>query len=109
MLKTQITFLRRIIIFSDMAVLAGGFLLSYYLRNNIEAIYPLSYYASLLPLFTVLWVAVLYSLGMYRSFRTREFKDTFFIIYQSTLLALILFSSFLYVFKVEHVSRGLIS
>lgn len=108
MVKEHATLFRRLIILSDIVVLTAAFLLAYYLRNYFRELYPLSEYLGLLIVFVLIWVTVLNFLGMYRSFRTSRIKDALFVLCQSAIFSFILFGSFLYLFKIQGVSRSLI-
>jgi exopolysaccharide biosynthesis polyprenyl glycosylphosphotransferase len=108
MMREMTAFLRRVAIFSDGLVIAASFVVSYFIRNYLQPLYPLGYYVHLIPLFAIIWLGMLHYLGLYGSFRTRKIREAFFIIIEGTLLAFIIFTHSLYIFKIEDVSRSLI-
>jgi len=123
MLKEHYKIFRRMMILSDLVIVAGAFFLGYLLRDKIhyiyrldlipekellKNIYPLSTYMGLLPILLVIWGALLYYFGMYRSFRVKRISEVLFVIFKTTLAGFILFASFTYVLKLHYISRTLI-
>jgi exopolysaccharide biosynthesis polyprenyl glycosylphosphotransferase len=108
MMREMTAFLRRVAIFSDALVIMASFIVSYFIRSYLQPLYPLGHYIHLIPLFTVIWLGMLHYLGLYGSFRMRRIREACFIILEGTLLAFIIFTHSLYIFKIENVSRSLI-
>jgi exopolysaccharide biosynthesis polyprenyl glycosylphosphotransferase len=109
MVKEHATLFRRIVMISDAVILTASFLLAYFIRNQFLKLNPIDQYLGLFIVFSLIWLVVLNSLGMYRSFRTREIKEAFIILLQAAVFSFVFFASFLYLFKIEGVSRILIT
>ncbi len=105
MLREQAKIFRRVMIFTDLFVIAVSFFLAYYVRNQYEALYSIGYYLKFLPLLLVFWGAVLYFSGMYSSFRLKGRSEVFFLIWQSAYVTFFIFVGLSYIFKVAHISR----
>lgn len=108
MIKEHSTFFRRLMILADTCVIMASFFFCYLLHNKQQNLYPPQNYIGLFPAFTLIWVSGLYTFGMYRSFRTRTVRDLLFIVFQSTIFSFVLFGFFLYLLKIEDVSRSVI-
>jgi exopolysaccharide biosynthesis polyprenyl glycosylphosphotransferase len=112
MIKERIATLRRIGIFVDCGVICTAYLLGYsqqkYYFPGFHETYPLSAYIGILPVFTFIIVASMYMLGIYTSFRTKSLMDTILIITKSFFLSFIIFSFFVYIFRLDYISRPLI-
>lgn len=113
MLKEKATAFRRLMICTDLCIVILSFFLGYFLRWSINSISPLSSsplssYVVFLPVLIFLWVCLLYAFGMYGSFRTRSTGESALIILKSFLTGFIFFGTFLYVFKIQDISRLLV-
>ncbi len=108
MLKEHAPVLRKLIIFLDLFIVAEAFVLGYCLRTQIEQIYPLSEYIGFLPVLLIIWIGLLYSLGMYESFRVKETADVLLIIFKTAFFGFIIFGAYTYLFKIHYLSRSFI-
>lgn len=105
MLKEHATVFRRLMIFCDLCMVALSFLLGYFLRDKIQDINPLSVYLGLLPILLLIWGSLLYFFGMYRSFRIRQTYELLFIVFKAAFFGFIFFSTYLYLLKLQNISR----
>lgn len=108
MLKEHATLFRRLMMAVDACIVSVAFFLGYLLKDTISGIYPLETYVVLLPFFVLIWIAFLYASGMYVSFRTKPVSVILFIMFKSLVYGFLIFSSFIYMLKFYHISRGLI-
>ena len=92
-------------IFADMALAAGAFILAYYLSSEMRQLYPLEDYLRLLPYFVAVWVGLMFFLGMYNSFRTKPLRDVISIVFETAFFGFVGFSSVVYLVKLHDVSR----
>lgn len=95
-------------IITDAGILSAAFLLGYLFRNAVDNIYPLETYYGLLPFFVLIWLLLLYTSGMYTSFRVKPVSAVLFIALKSSLYGFLIFSGIIYVLKFYHISRTLI-
>jgi exopolysaccharide biosynthesis polyprenyl glycosylphosphotransferase len=109
MLKEHATVFRRLAMMIDMAVVTVSFIIAYILRDKINDIYPLETYIGFLPIVLALWGLLLHHFGVYMSLRTRDAFEVISIVTKSAVIAFLIFSSLLYIFKLPHISRGFIS
>ncbi|MGA2775279.1 MAG: sugar transferase [Candidatus Omnitrophota bacterium] len=86
-----------------------AFFLGYFFRSQISGLYPLSAYIGLLPILLIIWLGLLYSFGMYKSFRTKEAVDIVIIVFKATFLGFIIFATYTYLFKLDYISRAFIA
>ncbi len=105
MLKERSQVLKKLTILADMIVATLVFLLAWLLRDRISDLYPLTIYLKLVPFFVFIWVGLLYFLGMYGSFRVKPFSDVISIIVEAAAFGFVLFSSVIYVLKLQDISR----
>jgi len=120
MLKEKESIIRKIMIFLDGCILTIAFLLAYMLRqgymffkfnhfpytNSIAS--PTSSvndYLILLLVVVPIWCYILYLNGMYHSMRTKKFSEIMIIIIKSSFFALLIFSAFVFLFKLQFISR----
>lgn len=108
MLKVRFAVFRRRMILFDLCMIAASFFLGYWLRNKIHAIYPLSDYLRFLPVLLFVWGGLLYYFEVHSSFRMKQVSQILSPVFKSALGGLIIFGSFIYLFRVPHVSRGFI-
>jgi len=108
MLKEFATIFRRLMIFADLCIIALVFYLGYRYRVG-QYHYPVSGYLSVLPVLLGVWGYLLYSFGMYRSFRLRKINEVFLIVTKAALIGFIIFVSLVYIFKLDYISRDMIS
>ena len=120
MIKEYEAFVKRMMIIADMLVIAGSFILTYFLRKNIYSfykldlfpsrvvmgtIYPLDKYLWLLLIILPVWYGLLNSQGLYDSFRTKRFTDIVWIITKAGFLATLITGTLIFIFKLTYVSR----
>jgi exopolysaccharide biosynthesis polyprenyl glycosylphosphotransferase len=110
MLKKYADIFRRSMILVDLCLAAAVFFLSYWLRDHFSgtSLWSLDYYIKLCPIVAVLWGVSLYSMGMYRSFRLKSALEILWTIIKAALIAFILFTAVMYVFKIVNISRSFI-
>ena len=108
MLKEHITVLRRLMIFFDLCIVAGSFFLGYFFWDRIQDLYPLSIYISLLPVLLIIWGGLLHFFGMYTSFRVRPMPELLFIVLKAAFFSFVIFSGYIYLFKLQNISRAFI-
>ncbi len=108
MLKERSQVLKKLTILADMAVAAMVFLLGWLLRDRISDLYPLVTYLKLLPFFVLIWVGLFYFLGGYGSLRVKPFSDVISIIIEAAAFGFVLFSSVIYVLKLQDISRSFV-
>lgn len=120
MIKEYEAFLKKMMIFADVLIVAGSFILAYFLRGNIYlfykldlfpsrvimgAIYPLDKYLWLLLIILPVWSGLLSVQGLYESFRTKRFTETLWIIIKTGVFATLIIGTFIFIFKLTYVSR----
>lgn len=108
MIRKYIAFFKRLAILADIGILCLAFVFAYYLRNTLDGLYPIRAYLKLLPVLSIVWVYLLHSFGMYKSFRVRFKRVFLLIILKSSFVGFFIFSSILYLLKLEYVSRTFI-
>ncbi len=64
---------------------------------------PMSYIV-FFPLVILVWVSLLYFLGMYRLFKTKRIRGILFIIFKAAVIGNILWVSYMYVFDIHYVT-----
>ena len=107
MLKQYSTVFRRLTIFADLCIAAFAFYLGYSLLAK-DDIFLYSHYKSLLVLFAVIWVLMLYFFEMYESFRIKSVKEVTFIMLKAAVFTFIFFISFVFIFNLTYVNRNII-
>jgi len=120
MIKEYEAFLKKMMIFADMLVLAVSFILAYFLRENIYSfykldlfpskvvmgtVYPLDKYLWLLLIILPVWYGLLSFQGFYESFRTKRLTKTVWIIIKTGVLATLITGTLIFIFKLTYVSR----
>jgi exopolysaccharide biosynthesis polyprenyl glycosylphosphotransferase len=120
MIKEYEAFLKKMMIFADLLVLAVSFILAYYLRANIYffyrldlfpsrvimgTIYPLDNYLWLLLIILPVWYGLLSSQGLYESFRTKRLTEIVWIIVKAGFVATLITGTLIFIFKLTYVSR----
>ena len=105
MLKEHATIFRRLLISFDLGIVTVSFFLGYFLRDNIQDIYPLGTYIALLPVLLLIWAGLLYFFGMYSSLRTRGVLEILSIVAKASFFGFIIFASYIFLFKLHYVSR----
>jgi exopolysaccharide biosynthesis polyprenyl glycosylphosphotransferase len=105
--------LRRVVILSDVAVLAGSFFVAYVLRDWISqaGVQPVSSLASqmwLLALVLVIWLACLNAFGVYRSFRYQHYTDLLRRLTRAHLVGALILLSLAFVGRRWEISRLLV-
>ena len=106
MLKQHTIFYRRAIIAVDAAIAGACFFLAYYLLNGVYVqLGPLEVYLWILPVVMILWGTLLYSSGMYASFRLKRLWEILFIVMRAGFISLLIFGSTYFLFKTTYISR----
>jgi len=120
MLREKDDVIRRAMMILDGILLTLCFVFAYWLRHEFHTYYRIdlfpSFYVSDIParmshytivLFLVvpLWCTVLHWNGMYRSLRTATPLEVVWIIVKSVALATLIFSAFVFLFKLKFISR----
>jgi len=120
MLKEHQVLIRRSIMFLDILVIMGAFLLAYNIRINFHLFYrfdlipasrvvfeTVGFRQHLIAFFPLipLWVLMLSLSGAYRSFRTISVLKIFWAVIRAVFLTVLVFSSFAFIFKLEFISR----
>jgi exopolysaccharide biosynthesis polyprenyl glycosylphosphotransferase len=108
MIKEHLTLFRRLMMGVDFILIMLAFLISYFLRTQIEQIEPINVYTAHIIGLGFVWVICLYIFDMYRSFRTLKGFDVLFIVGKATIFAFFVFGSYTYIFKIQHISRILV-
>ncbi len=110
MLKERTEILRRFVMLFDISVIAFSYVFIYFLRVWLYG-YQQSFedYLKFLPILLLSWGYMLYTCGMYRSFRTREPSEIFYIIFKSAFFGLLISSAFFYFFKITNINRDFIA
>jgi exopolysaccharide biosynthesis polyprenyl glycosylphosphotransferase len=112
MLKENVSVFRKLMIFADLSLVTLSFFLGYFFRyffrDRINGIAPLSAYIGLLPVLLVIWGGLLHSFGMYNSFRIKRTPEILYIIFKSALFGFVVFSTYIYIFKLQDISRSFI-
>ena len=108
MLKELNSVFRKLVIFVDLCIVTVAFFLGYFFRSQIRGLYPLSTYIGLLPILLLVWLGLLYSFGMYKSFRAKEIADIVLIVFKTTFFGFIIFTTYTYLFKLDYISRAFI-
>lgn len=106
MLKERVSVLRKLAIATDLFIAGFSFVLGFRLYDGIGS--PSEYF-TLLTAFCLIWCLLLYSFKMYESFRTRKLYSVYWIIIKSCLGGFIIFSSIIYILRLETVSRSLVN
>ncbi|MFB0527406.1 MAG: sugar transferase [bacterium] len=120
MIKEYEAFLKKMMIFADLLVVVGSFILAYFIRKNIYffykldlfpsrvvmgTIFPLDKYLWLLLIVIPVWYGFLSFQGLYESFRTKRLGEIVWIIMKTGLFATLITGTFIFIFKLTYVSR----
>ncbi|MDD5439056.1 MAG: sugar transferase [Candidatus Omnitrophica bacterium] len=120
MLREKDDVVRRAMMIFDGLVLTLSFVLAYWLRHEFHRYYRIDIFAAFsvpdvppsMGIYTIillivvpLWCMVLHWNGMYRSLRTATSLEVVWIIVKSVALATLVFSSFVFLFKLKFISR----
>lgn len=121
MLREREATIRRAIILLDIFLLSFSFFLTFYLRRHIHLFYnadlfpsmrviaemsaPIRDYFIVLALIVPIWSLSLYTNGMYKSLRTKTILEVIWIIIKSVFFTTLIFGTFVFLFKLEYVSR----
>jgi exopolysaccharide biosynthesis polyprenyl glycosylphosphotransferase len=113
MIKERIHLFRKLMIATDLLVVAAAFFLSYFLRDPLVDPQTLRNCFWLLPATVFIWGILLYSFGVYDSFRTKTSAEFVMLVLRIAFIGFIVLSGLIYIFKdyfsLRAVSRGLIS
>lgn len=121
MLREREVVFRRAVILLDMLVVSFSFFLTFFLRRSLHILYrldiipsarvvaemtaPLRDYFSILIIIVPIWLFAFYINGMYKSLRTKSILEVIWIIIKSSLLTTLVFGAFVFLFRLEYVSR----
>lgn len=106
MLKEHNLFFKWVMIFIDLCIVVVTFFLGFCLNNQFNSFYEeLGLYIILLPTLLIIWGVLLYYFGMYDSFRTKQILDILFIVTETTFVGGSIFGSFIFITKIESLSR----
>jgi exopolysaccharide biosynthesis polyprenyl glycosylphosphotransferase len=111
MLKQYSHILRRCLIISDVSIMVIAFFCAYFLKQHVlnhlhlNPLFPLQNYFWAVTLLSVSWTITLYMLGMYESIRLKKICDIFLAVIQSASYTFIVFSTIVYIFNIQNVSR----
>jgi exopolysaccharide biosynthesis polyprenyl glycosylphosphotransferase len=127
MIKEQNRLLKKVLIISDLCLVAGSFFIGYFLRESIvylppfkflepylydENLRPIEYYAlymGLLPIFLLIWGGLLSYFGMYKSSHLRSIPGSLGSIFKAAIAGFIVFGSYIFILRMqEDISRLLI-
>jgi exopolysaccharide biosynthesis polyprenyl glycosylphosphotransferase len=113
MIKERINFFRKLMIAADLLVVAAAFFLGYFLRDPLVCPQALRSCIWLLPATVFIWGILLYSFGIYDSFRTKTSTEFIMLVLRIAFIGFIALSGLIYIFKdffsLHWVSRSLIS
>jgi len=120
MIREYEAFLKKMMVLTDVLVVAGSFILTYFLRKNIYSFYkfdlfpsrvvmgtihPLDKYLWLLLIILPVWYGLLNFQGLYDSFRTKRFTEIVWVITRAGFLATLITGTLIFIFKLTYVSR----
>jgi exopolysaccharide biosynthesis polyprenyl glycosylphosphotransferase len=108
MLKEHTTILRKVLIVLNLCVVTVSFFLGYAVWGKFQSLFPLKDYAVHLPILLLIWGGLLYSLGMYSSVRVKKVAEILFILLRTAIYGFVVFTCYLYIFKMEYVSRAFV-
>jgi exopolysaccharide biosynthesis polyprenyl glycosylphosphotransferase len=112
MLREKNDLLRRVQLFLDVGITAFSFVLAYHIRSNMKsslpAISPISYYLFLLYIILPVWAFLLRYNKAYATVRTRALLRVLAPVVKTVIVGAVLLMSFMYVFKIQTISRTLI-
>lgn len=105
MLKEYAKAFRTVIFIADAVCIMLAFGIAYFLADALNGIGSLSYYLPLVPSLILIWVVLLNHFGMYHSFRARKILDVELIVLKSALWSFLIFCGYIYLAKIEGISR----
>jgi len=121
MLKERESVIRKAMVLFDASIVSLAFLLAYFLRQHFHTFYKLdlipstqvvpdtigslSEYLVILFLVVLLWCGMLYLNGMYSFVRNRKILEIAWIIIKSSFFTTIASGVFIFLFKLQFVSR----
>ena len=109
MIKQYADIFRRSMILFDACLIIAIFIFSY--RERIQesiGLPPLDYCIWIGLAIVFFWMASLYYMGMYKSFRLKSLLSIINIIIRSAIVAFVVFGTVVYVFKIYRISRILV-
>ena len=121
MIKQVEIFLKQLVLLADIAMLMAAFLLTYFLRQQINVAYPvdlisgqkvfrslmgLNDYLWLLLVILPLWTSLIHIIGGYTELRVKAYLEITWILIKASLLALLFFGSVVFLWKLTYVSRS---
>ena len=105
MLKEYNIFFKRLMLFSDLSIVAGSFFLGGMLKNEYVDFLQVNTYIIVLPVLLLMWGVALYYFGIYESFRTRQVGDILFTVLETSLVVSSFFGGFVFLTKLESIGR----
>lgn len=106
MLKQYSTVFKNLMIFADLCIAAFAFYLGYVIQAKYDT-YVFARYEWIMPVFAVIWVAMLYFFEMYESFRLKPPAEIIAIVIKASFFTLIFFISFVFMFNLYYVNRDI--
>ena len=116
MLKEEKQLVHKVAVVADSLVIGAAFLLAYFLRANIQG-YPSAVFESLhklpplwdylwmMAIVIPIWIASLSQLGVYKEIREKSFGNILWNIFDASLLAILIFTAFAFLLKLDVQSR----
>ena len=114
MLKQQAKLFQIILVIADNAVIMVSYLAAVLLRNRLSDVFDnpfagtMAGYAALLIVIIPVWTALIFWFGLYASQRQELFQSEVWAIVKVVVTGIILLNSFIFLMKVEDVSRAVI-
>lgn len=105
MLREYNAIFKRLMLFSDLCIVAGSFFLGGILKNEYIDFSQLNTYLIVLLVLLTMWGFALYYFGIYESFRTRQIGDILFIVVETSLVVSSFFGGFVFLVKLESIGR----
>ena len=109
MLQQQVKIIKKIIIFIDQVIVAISFFLGCRLIEIIRDVELLDSYLYLLVFILPIWSLLLVFYGMYDSLRNMRIYEIIIIIAKAGITGILFFGGVAYLFKIQDISRILIS
>ncbi len=104
MIKEQSNILKKVVIFSDLCIVAISFFIGYSLRDKIHDIYPISAYIGLLPIVLFIWVWLLYYFGMYSFLKIKKIPEVLFIVFKTAVIGFIILGGYIFIINMRNIS-----
>ncbi len=121
MVREAQVFLKQFVRLIDGAAIVLAFLCTYTVRQNLHHFYKFNFVADqeillslrglpsylwLLLIILPLWLCTLHAMGAYSKLRVKSFREIFWVLLKSSVSSLLFLSSFVFLFKLNYVSRS---